>query len=98
MTSLVSVCADRIGTGLGSGDAWIEGGTILAVVQAFICVTCGTQFAPSAEPPRECPICLDPRQYVGRKGQEWTTTDEPARTHENRVEERYTSSAPTRRW
>ena len=56
-------------------------------MQAFICVTCGTQHPPSAEPPAECPICLDPRQYVGPSGQQWTTMDELARTHANRVEE-----------
>ena len=61
--------------------------TILAVLQAFICVTCGTQFAPSAQPPVECPICVDPRQYVGRNGQEWTTMAELAWTHANRLEE-----------
>lgn len=30
----------------------------------YICRTCGTQFAESAVTPSECPICLDPRQYV----------------------------------
>lgn len=38
-----------------------------------ICITCGTQFAPSEEQPRECPICRDQRQYVGPNGQQWTT-------------------------
>ena len=42
-------------------------------MEAFICATCGTQFAPSAAPPAECPICLDERQYVGHRGQRWTT-------------------------
>jgi hypothetical protein len=56
-------------------------------MEAFICVTCGMQYPPSAEPPPECPICLDPRQYVGRNGQEWTTMAELARTHANRVEQ-----------
>jgi hypothetical protein len=78
---------DRIGTGLWNSDAWNEGGIIVAFMQAFICVTCGTQFPPSAEPPAECPICLDPRQYVGPNGQEWTTLEELARTHENRLEQ-----------
>jgi len=36
---------------------------------AFICETCGTQFAESAGPPVACPICLDERQYVGHRGQ-----------------------------
>lgn len=39
----------------------------------FICGTCGTQFAASAEPPGRCPICVDERQYVGWGGQAWTT-------------------------
>jgi hypothetical protein len=40
---------------------------------AHICVTCGAQYPPSAEPPATCAICLDERQYVARTGQEWTT-------------------------
>jgi hypothetical protein len=43
---------------------------------AFICVTCGTQFPDSDEPPASCPICLDPRQYVPETGQQWTTMAE----------------------
>lgn len=39
----------------------------------FICRTCGTQFPASAQPPEHCPICEDERQYVGLKGQQWTT-------------------------
>ena len=54
---------------------------------AFLCSTCGTQFADSAEPPAACPICLDARQYVGEGGQTWTTLDELAATHRIRVEE-----------
>jgi hypothetical protein len=56
-------------------------------VQAFICVTCGTQFTPSAEPPAECPICLDERQYVGYDGQRFTTLEDLARDRRNRVKE-----------
>jgi hypothetical protein len=55
--------------------------------QAWICITCGTQFAPASEPPSECPVCLDPRQYVGPAGQQWTTMEELARGHHNRIEE-----------
>ncbi len=44
---------------------------------AFICETCGVQFAPVPEqpdrPPARCPVCEDERQYVGRNGQRWTT-------------------------
>jgi hypothetical protein len=54
---------------------------------AYICVTCGTQFAPSETPPASCPICLDPRQYVGHEGQRFTTLDELARTYHIRVEQ-----------
>jgi glyoxylase-like metal-dependent hydrolase (beta-lactamase superfamily II) len=43
---------------------------------AFICQTCGVQYAPSAAPPEHCPICDDERQYVGWQGQRWTTLDE----------------------
>lgn len=42
----------------------------------WICVTCGTQFAPSTEPPKLCSICNDERQYVRRGGQKWTTIEE----------------------
>lgn len=40
---------------------------------AYICVTCGTQFAESENPPARCAICEDERQYVGPEGQQWTT-------------------------
>ena len=40
---------------------------------AFICNTCGTQYAPSDKPPAACPICDDERQYVTPAGQSWTT-------------------------
>ncbi|MBA3376907.1 MAG: MBL fold metallo-hydrolase [Actinobacteria bacterium] len=56
-------------------------------MNAFICVTCGTQFPPSDEPPAECPICLDERQYVGYDGQQRTTMAELAERHRNRIEE-----------
>src|SRR5437588_9228413 len=42
-------------------------------MEHWICTTCGTQFAPSSEPPKECPICRDTRQYIGLEGQKWTT-------------------------
>ena len=45
----------------------------------YICKTCGIQFAESDQPPPECPICLDPRQYVGWEGQQWTTMDDLVR-------------------
>jgi len=50
---------------------------------AYLCVTCGTQFAPSARPPERCPVCEDERQYVGPDGQEWTTLGDLRKTHKN---------------
>ena len=45
---------------------------------AYICRTCGVQYSPSDEPPDECLICSDPRQYVGWDGQQWATLEELA--------------------
>jgi|SRR5579883_144343 len=42
-------------------------------MEHWICVTCGTQFAASEQPPEACPICRDERQYIGYNGQQWTT-------------------------
>lgn len=53
----------------------------------FICVTCGTQFAPSPAPPERCPVCRDERQYVGRDGQRWISPAELAMNYKNRVEQ-----------
>jgi hypothetical protein len=41
----------------------------------FICSTCGTQYAEAAQPPSECTICQDERQYVKVTGQQWTTLE-----------------------
>jgi glyoxylase-like metal-dependent hydrolase (beta-lactamase superfamily II) len=41
----------------------------------YICVTCGTQYPESAQPPAHCPICEDERQYVNPDGQTWTTLE-----------------------
>jgi hypothetical protein len=54
---------------------------------AYICVTCGAQYAPAAEPPAECAICADERQYVGHDGQRWTTLDELRAEHRADVRE-----------
>ncbi|HSM95703.1 MAG TPA: hypothetical protein VLT91_06650 [Rhizomicrobium sp.] len=56
-------------------------------MRAWMCETCGTQFAPSAGQPPTCPICSDERQYVGWQGQRWTTMDQLARAHAVRFEE-----------
>jgi hypothetical protein len=50
---------------------------------AFICSTCGTQYAPSDKPPASCPICEDERQYVPPPGQGWTTLDTLAKRNMN---------------
>ena len=52
-----------------------------------ICKTCGTQFPESTEPPVSCAICSDPRQFVPKSGQAWTTLDELRRTHRNSFRE-----------
>ena len=47
----------------------------------YLCVTCGTQFAETTEPPTECPICIDDRQYIGWQGQHWTTLEQLRTDH-----------------
>ncbi|MBD0280896.1 MAG: MBL fold metallo-hydrolase [Thermoleophilaceae bacterium] len=54
-------------------------------MERYICVTCGTQFAASQSPPRSCPICTDPRQYVPPAGQGWTTLAELRADHTNAI-------------
>ena len=56
-------------------------------METSICVTCGTQFPPSAEPPAACPICDDDRQYLGPRGQEWTTLAALRGSHRNELAE-----------
>src|SRR5947207_1152739 len=56
-------------------------------MEAYICITCGTQYPPGAGPPDSCPICEDDRQYVRAGGQQWTTLAELRRTHRNLVRE-----------
>jgi hypothetical protein len=48
---------------------------------AFICTTCGTQHAPTTEPPAACLICEEERQYLPPTGQSWTVLDRLARSH-----------------
>jgi DNA-directed RNA polymerase subunit RPC12/RpoP len=57
------------------------------MAEAFICLTCGTQFAESVEPPVACPICSDERQYTPREGQLWTTLAALRLHHQNRIAE-----------
>ncbi|AQQ53460.1 MBL fold metallo-hydrolase [Planococcus lenghuensis] len=56
---------------------------------AFICITCGTQYAPSAQPPAHCRICEEERQYVNIDGQQWATLDELRESgrYSNRIEQ-----------
>lgn len=54
---------------------------------AWICRACGNQYASTAEPPSTCSICTDPRQYVPRTGQKWTTLDELGGDHHSVVRE-----------
>lgn len=56
-------------------------------MRAYICIACGTQFAPTAEPPDGCPICEDYRQPVRREGQAWTTLEELRSEHRIEVRE-----------
>jgi glyoxylase-like metal-dependent hydrolase (beta-lactamase superfamily II) len=55
-------------------------------MQHVICVTCGAQFPATDEPPANCPICEDERQYVGHQGQRWTTLDQLRDDHRNVIE------------
>ncbi len=55
-------------------------------MENYICLTCATQYAASAEPPEECRICTDDRQYVGYGGQQWTTHAELVERLHTRIE------------
>lgn len=52
----------------------------------FICTTCGTQYPETTLPPEDCAVCNEERQFVGWKGQVWTTLNELRTTHRNRLE------------
>jgi hypothetical protein len=56
-------------------------------MQAAICETCGTQYAPAPFPPVRCAVCEDERQYVGWQGQTWTTHEGLAERHALRLED-----------
>jgi rubrerythrin len=45
-------------------------------MENYICMTCGVQHRETDTPPEHCPICEDERQYIGIKGQRWTTISE----------------------
>src|SRR6202043_1376468 len=48
-----------------------------------ICITCGTSYPDTPEPPSGCPICEDERQFVPRGVQLWTTRERLAVGHVN---------------
>jgi hypothetical protein len=50
---------------------------------AFICTACGTQYPPSTDPPAQCNICEDERQFIPPRGQTWTTLPALAAGHFN---------------
>jgi glyoxylase-like metal-dependent hydrolase (beta-lactamase superfamily II) len=52
----------------------------------YICITCGTQYAHTARPPDDCALCTEERQYVGWKGQIWTTLEDMRGSYRNRLE------------
>jgi hypothetical protein len=54
---------------------------------AYLCVTCGTQFAESPKPPEHCAICEDERQYVNPDGQQWTTLEKLRTAHKIRIKQ-----------
>ncbi len=58
-------------------------GDMSEVEKSFICVTCGTQYERTVEPPKDCPICEDERQFVNWNGQEWTILADLQRCHQN---------------
>ena len=51
------------------------------MLKAFICITCGTQYPPSQQPPTNCDICEDERQFVNPRGQTWTSLEEIRKIH-----------------
>lgn len=49
----------------------------------FFCNACGTSYKDAPEPPAECPICRDERQYVPPAGQAWTAREALIAKHRN---------------
>lgn len=52
----------------------------------YICVTCGVQYSETDTPPAHCIICEDERQYIGKRGQRWTTPSKMQEGYRNRIE------------
>jgi hypothetical protein len=53
----------------------------------YICTACGTQYPESAQPPAQCIICEEERQYVPPGGQSWTTMDKLSLSRMNSMRE-----------
>jgi hypothetical protein len=49
----------------------------------FLCTACGVQYSENPVPPSRCVICEDPRQFVPKAGQAWTTPDKLRVDHFN---------------
>src|ERR1700736_6100924 len=60
--------------------------TVIEGSEKPICLTCGTQFSGSPGLPNNCPICEDPRQFVGWDGQQWTTLKAMCGKYKNEFE------------
>jgi hypothetical protein len=45
-------------------------------MKAYICTTCGVQYAATDREPEVCVICSEERQYVNPEGQSWTTLED----------------------
>lgn len=41
----------------------------------WICQACAVEYPETTEPPAECPICVDERQYIPASGQAWTSLE-----------------------
>ncbi len=53
--------------------------------ESFLCVTCGAQYTRAAQPPAQCTICGDARQFIGLDGQQWTTLAQLQLKHRNHI-------------
>ena len=62
-------------------------GELVRAGTPYLCITCGTQFSETMQPPAHCPICEDERQYVNPDGQKWTTLDELRSSHKNIIKQ-----------
>jgi glyoxylase-like metal-dependent hydrolase (beta-lactamase superfamily II) len=53
------------------------------IMPKFLCAACGVQYPESSIPPARCIICEDPRQFVPKTGQSWTTSEKLGVDHFN---------------